>query len=410
MGLMAFLPVLTAYVGERYGITDEIELTFWGGAIYGMAPFSAAIIGPVWGALGDRFGKKPMAIRANLAIALTTLLMPFAPTPFVLLLLRIVQGAFAGYVAPAMALVIQDAPPQHQGRTIAGLQVAMAFGTALGPMLGAEVSLLFGRQALFWVTSALSGLSGLLLWRFAQEVRTPQVGERQPFGSEFRSALTGLLRNRVFLALLLLVLLLRLGQNMLEPFLVLFVRQLGAPEWMRALTETGEAALEYTINVAFTVLAVAQWVFTPLWGRYADRFGPLRCLAVLAVVLGGVLAVTSQVRGIDGFLGLRCAAACFMAGSMTLAYAAASKRVVPERRTLAFSLVQSCMQFGFALGPLLGAQLGKIGATAEHANLRLLFAVAGGLCVLAGIGMFVLRLWPAGRDEHGAQRIGAARR
>jgi MFS family permease len=98
-----------------------------------------------------------------------------------------------------------------------------------------------------------------------------------------------------------------------------------------------------------------------------------------------------------------------MAGSMTLAYAAAAKRVVPERRTLAFSMVQSCMQFGFALGPIAGAGIAVIGATPEHANLRLPFAVAGGFCVLAGLGMWLLRRLPAGRDEHGLRPIGADR-
>ena len=51
--------------------------------------------------------------------------------------------------------------------------------------------------------------------------------------------------------------------------------------------------------------------------------------------------------------------ACLMAGSMTLAYAAASKRVADRNRTLAFAMVQSCIQFGLALGPLLGAAVAQ---------------------------------------------------
>jgi DHA1 family multidrug resistance protein-like MFS transporter len=81
MGLNAFLPELSVYAIERFHLTDPADKTFWGGLIYGAAPLCAAFAGPVWGALGDRRGKRPMAVRANLAIALVTLLMPFASSP-----------------------------------------------------------------------------------------------------------------------------------------------------------------------------------------------------------------------------------------------------------------------------------------------------------------------------------------
>src|SRR5262245_40375827 len=171
MGLMAFLPVLTVYVGEAFRIADPKEQLFWGSVIYGSAPLTAAACGPFWGALGDRLGKRPMAVRANLAIALTTAFMPLAPSPLVLLLLRAIQGAFAGYVAPAIALVMQDAGPSRQGRTIASLQTAMALGTALGPLVGGELTLWVGRHSLFWCTSALTAAAAIVLWFCTTEAR-----------------------------------------------------------------------------------------------------------------------------------------------------------------------------------------------------------------------------------------------
>src|SRR5256885_3845419 len=118
MGLLAMLPTLTLYVEERFHIDNAHELARWSGAIYGIAPLTAGIAGPIWGALGDRVGKKPMAIRANLAIALTTALMPLAPTPLWLLLLRAVQRLFAGYAAPATALASAETPAQRHDHVI----------------------------------------------------------------------------------------------------------------------------------------------------------------------------------------------------------------------------------------------------------------------------------------------------
>jgi DHA1 family multidrug resistance protein-like MFS transporter len=387
MGLMAFLPVLALYVQERFGIDDPAELAFWTSVVYGVAPLCAACFGPLWGGLGDRVGKKPMAIRANLAIAATTALMPLAPTPTVLLVMRAVQGVLAGYVAPAMALAAAGAPRDQHGVLIARLQVAMAAGSFLGPFVGAVATHLGGRASLFWLTSVLSAAGALWLhWR-AREAATAR--EASPFLREFMRASAELLANRVFAWLLLLVLLLRLGQNMLEPFVALFVRELGPPAWLAASCATPDLAIDLSVGAAFAVLAVAQLLFTTSWGRLADRFGPLRCLAVLGLLLSLLLVATAAVATVDQFLLLRSLAACVMAGSMALAYAAASKRVADQRRTLAFSMVQSCMQLGFALGPMLGAACAVGGG--GPANYRRPFVVAGALCCVAGIGMLLLR-------------------
>ncbi len=394
MGLMAVLPVLPLFVQERYGIDDPVALAAWVSVVYGMAPLSAALFGPLWGALGDRRGKKRMAIRANLAIALTTVLMPLAPSPLVLMLMRCVQGALAGYVAPSMALVSHDAPREKHGYVIGLLQVAMAGGAFVGPLIGAEVTHLWGRSALFYVTSALSFLGALLLAVFAREARQPTGPLPTTFLHDLGAATKALLQSRVFVWLLALVLLLRVGQNMLEPFLALFVRELGPQEFVASLSSSPELALERTIAVAFAVLAVAQWFFTPLWGHLADRYGPLRCLYALAFGLAAVLGITALVTTIDQFLAMRTLAAALMAGSMTLAYAAASKRVADERRTFAFSLVQSCMQFGFALGPMLGARIAVVGdvvGASGGTDYRRAFVAAGAMCLVAAVGMVLLR-------------------
>lgn len=398
MGLMAFLPVLALYVQERFGIDDEAELAFWASVIYGAAPFSAAVAGPIWGAVGDAAGKKPMAIRANLAIAATTALMPLMPSPLWLLAMRALQGVLAGYVAPAMALVSEGVPRAGHGLVIARLQVAMACGSFLGPYLGAEATYWFGRTSLFWIASALSVLAAVQLALFAREERA-MAAPRGPFLATFARDARALLLHPVFGGLVALLLVLRLGQNMLEPLLALFVRQLGPEPWLAAHSATPALALDRTVAAAFGVLAVAQWICTPWWGRMADRHGPLRCLGWLACGLGVLYAGMALITAIRPFLLLRGAIACLMAGSMTLAYAAASKRVADQNRTLAFAMVQSCIQFGLALGPLLGVEV----AAADGAGVAFgrAFLAAAGLCALAGVGMLVLRRATAGAPPIG---------
>lgn len=388
MGLMAFLPVLALYVQERFAIDDPELVAWWASVIYGAGPLSAACMGPLWGAMGDRYGKKRMAVRANAAIALTTAFMPFAPSPTWLLVARVAQGTFAGYVAPAMALVTAQLPRSVHGRFIARLQVAMALGSCVGPYLGAEVTGWFGRSAVFWIASLFSGVSALRLWIGAVEDQATPAAQARTFLQSFWSGARELLSSRVFVALLVCVTVLRLGQNMLEPLLSLFVRELGPEPLLLRWSDTEQRAIDRTIAVAFGLLAIGQWLFTPWWGRLADRHGPLRCLAVLALGVAATQVGMSMTGSIDGFLVLRAGLACFMAGSLTLAYAAASKRVDDAHRTLSFSLVQSCIQLGLAFGPMLGTLAASGG---EHPDFRRAFLLAAALCAVAGGAMLLLR-------------------
>lgn len=388
LGLMAFLPVLALYVEEEFGISEPEEVAFWASVIYGVGPFSAACMGPLWGAMGDRYGKKRMAVRANVAIALTTALMPLAPSPGWLVAMRVLQGMFAGYVAPAMALVSGHLPKYVHGRIIARLQVAMALGSFVGPYVGAELTAWFGRSSLFWVASAMSALAALRVLTCAVDSPPSPSSRRASFFRSFSAGVGALLGNRAFSTLLLLLLVLRLGQNMLEPMLSLFVRELGPQPWIAAWSASESLALDRTIAVAFGVLAVGQWLFTPMWGRMADRRGPLRCLIVLAFGLSLTQGLMAYVASIDSFLALRALLACLMAGSLTLAYSSVSKRVDDEHRTLSFSLVQSCIQLGLAFGPLLGT---AVAARDGGADFRRAFVAASLLCGLAAAGMVWLR-------------------
>lgn len=388
MGLMAFLPVLALYVESEFGIEDPQDVALWASLIYGAGPFAAACAGPVWGAIGDRYGKKRMAVRANLAIAVTTAVMPFAPSPAWLLVARVGQGMFAGYVAPAMALGTGQLPRYVHGRVLASLQVAMATGTFAGPYLGAEITAMFGRSSLFWAASVLSLVSAVVLHFRATESVPSKAARTHSFFVGFFRGVASLLGSKVFVALLVLLVVLRFGQNMLEPMIALFARDLGAQSWLVAISRTEELALDRTIALAFAVLAIGQWFCTPWWGRMADRHGPLKCLIGVSFGLCFLQALVPLTTSIDQFLLLRIAIACVMAGSMTLAFASVSKRVADEHRTLAFSLVQSCIQFGLALGPLLGALMVRTDAGPDF---RFGFVVAAVLCGVAGTGMLLLR-------------------
>ena len=272
MGLLAVIPALPLYLEQRFDIRDPDELKTWSAVVFGAAPMAAAVCGPFWGALGDRVGRKAMVVRAQLGVAVALLLMPLAPDLPSLALLRTVQGMFAGYVAPAMALVSVGVPAEKQSRVLARLQLALAMGLALGPVAGAEMAEHYGRAAVFWMSSGLAFASVVPVALLAREDRS-QLRRPGRSSQSYRAVFA----QRPIVALLLLLMLLRFALHMLEPFTVLWVRELGPLDWF-ARTGDAEFAVDETAALAFTILAAGQLVATAFWGGRRTGSGPCaRC-------------------------------------------------------------------------------------------------------------------------------------
>lgn len=66
-------PFLPLYLVEL-GITDPAKLDLWSGAITSVNFLVAAAASPLWGALGDRLGRRAMVLRSSLAICVFTAL------------------------------------------------------------------------------------------------------------------------------------------------------------------------------------------------------------------------------------------------------------------------------------------------------------------------------------------------
>src|SRR5512147_326141 len=56
-------PFLPFYL-QDLGVSSVDEVAFWVGLISSMQPICMAISAPIWGVLADRYGRKPMLVRA----------------------------------------------------------------------------------------------------------------------------------------------------------------------------------------------------------------------------------------------------------------------------------------------------------------------------------------------------------
>lgn len=175
VGFSMIFPFLPTYV-EALGTNTDLSLVFWAGAVFSAQGLTLMVASPLWGALADRWGRKPMVQRALFGGAAIVLLMGFARSAEELTLLRAIQGAVTGVVSAASALVASVTPRHRTGYALGALQTALWSGVALGPFLGGLLADLYGFRAAFVITSGLLLIGGVLVQFGVREDFTPPEG------------------------------------------------------------------------------------------------------------------------------------------------------------------------------------------------------------------------------------------
>ena len=110
-----------------------------------------ALTGSLWGRMGDRYGHRLMMVRALAGLAITQLGLAFAGDAVVIILLRFVQGACAGFSAPAQAYGVGLVPAECRGRLFAVLQVCTNVGSLGGAVLGGVI---LDHASFLWINAA----------------------------------------------------------------------------------------------------------------------------------------------------------------------------------------------------------------------------------------------------------------
>lgn len=108
----------------------------------------------VYGPLADRFGRKPPLLWGLALYALASLGCAFAPDVHALIALRFMQslGGAAGAVI-VRAMVRDRFPPQEMASILSRLVLVMGVAPIVAPIIGGQVLLHFGWQAIFLLLS-----------------------------------------------------------------------------------------------------------------------------------------------------------------------------------------------------------------------------------------------------------------
>lgn len=263
-GFSLVFPFLPLYVREL-GISTTGSVEFWSGMVFSGQAFTMMITSPLWGSLGDRYGRKLMLVRATIGGAVFLALMGFAQSAEQLVILRTLQGAFTGVLAAVNALAAGIAPKEQSGYALGLMQMARWVGIGTGPLLGGLLSGLFGFRETFWITAVILGLAGLAVVIWVDEEFQPVAPKDRPgLVESYRALYT----TPGMQGLYGLTFLRSLGQTLVYPFAALFMAELLINSGSG--TEQGAAIMTGLMIGAAAISGAA----TSVWmGRLGDRIG-----------------------------------------------------------------------------------------------------------------------------------------
>ena len=340
-GFMFVMPFMPLYV-QQLGVEDAGRAAAWAGLLNTATAVTMATAAPLWGRLADKYGHKPMLLRATLAGAVVVGLMGLVTAPWQLLGLRLLQGMLTGTVAAATVLASATAPEGREGQRLGTLQMVIFLAAALGPFMGGVFADLVGIRASFGVTAALLALSGVMVL-FGVREEKPAVADGVRSDGEEK----GTLPWRVLVPVLAALFVVNVSMTGVVPAM---------PGFLGTLSGDGDRLASLSGQI-IGAGALAAAVGSILGGRLAARFGARRVVVVALLLAGLAFIPQAGADSVAVFWALRVAASFALGVVIPVANLAVRSSVAPERQGAAFGAAASVNSVAFGLGPLGGGLL-----------------------------------------------------
>jgi EmrB/QacA subfamily drug resistance transporter len=156
--------------------TGNVERASWIVVSYLIASTVAA---PIYGRLGDAFGRRRLMFGALAIFILASLLCAVSPTIELLATARVLQGlGGGGLMTLSQALVGEAIPPRERARYQGYLAAVAVSANTFGPVAGGYLTEHFGWRSVFLINLPI-GLIGVLLTR-KLENRVPEKSNWRP--------------------------------------------------------------------------------------------------------------------------------------------------------------------------------------------------------------------------------------
>lgn len=367
IGMSQITPILPLYI-KQLGVQDAGSVSAVSGLAFGVTFIVSAIFSPIWGIAADKFGRKPMLLRASLGMALVIGCMGFAHNVYVLIGLRLLQGVITGYSTACTTLIATQTDKEHSGWALGILSTANTSGSLIGPSVGGLIAERFGLQNSFFVTGGLMMIAFATTLLFVKETFARQEKKT----SKMKELWSSVPEKSLTLTLFLTALVLTASLYSIEPILTVYVSDLSRNREHVALIA----------GVVFSASGLAQVLAAPRLGKLSDRAGPHKVL-LGALLVGGIVFIPQafvsdpwQLTALRFVFGLA-------AGGLSPSINALLKRITPSSITgRVFGFNVAAGYLGVFGGSILGGQV------ASWLGPRYVFFTTGALLLLNGAWVY----------------------
>lgn len=344
MAMLAMsLPYWPLYIAQLDQFTPE-QIRFWSAAIY-IAPFiSSTFASPMWGKLGDKYGYKPMVIRACLGLFITQTFILFSANVYLIFITRLLQGVLAGFIVAAQSWAIAITPSQERGATMGKLQSATAVGNLLGPLLGGVIATIGGYRSIFSSSIVICALITLAFIFLLENVTQSNSTEKSDEQNKIKPSS---LFQQYILSILFIITTIQIARAMVTPIFALFVTEhLGGND--------------ITIGVLYAATGLMIFITAPSWGRWFDHltragYSAHPMIATLLIISAGLQVLHAYAETALTIFALRILWGICLGALLPILLRLLVDRADKQEHGLYLGFGNSATKFGNLIGILIGA-------------------------------------------------------
>lgn len=367
------LPFISLYINS-FGNFSESYVQSWSGWIFSVTFITALIFSPIWGRIGDKYGRKKILIMSATGLAVSVLLMGFATNVWQLFFLRLFMGIFTGFIPMSQAFISIQTPKEIAGRVLGTLQTGSITGMLMGPLIGGLIADGFGYANTFKWMSITMFISALLVAFGIKEIqlKVKNLEDRKSYTR--KEVIMHIVKQPVLLIVMLLAVLVQVAHLSIQPILSLYVIELNGLENIALIS-----------GITFSAAGVGNLFMAKQWGKLGDRIGYVKIIIILLFAAGIFYFPGAFVTSVWQLVILRFLLGMAIGGMIPVRVAYIRQKAPLSMQGEVLGYNSSLRFLGNVIGPALGGVIsGLYGFSA-------VFFVTSGLLIISGIIM--LTVW-----------------